>query len=1094
MRSTTWKRWAILIGVLILIAATLYSLQQFQVSRLARSVAERADTAAQKGEYEQAAKLYAEHLAVVPEDTEIKFKYANMLVKWSPSPQKKLAALKLYGEILRQHPGRDDVRRKQMELKFAMGQFREAGAEADLQILLNLPQNKTDGDLWFMMGRCREDEKNDLDARSCYEAAIKHNAPRKIDAYERLAFLLRNPNGLNDPQAGDSAVDEMVQSAPDDYHVYLARARYRRQFGLPDAKGDIEKALKLAGDRPEIVLEMADAAGITTGPDEARRILETGLTKSPDAATLYQALADLEFRSGHMDKAIDTLDRGLKSVARKDDLQWMLANYLAMRGDTGKLQLQIEELKKLGFNSNLLQFLRGYYYVNASQFREARHVLAPLESATVWSPQIKARIDNLLARCYGQLGEPELQREAYVRALSASPQDVQAKIGLIERMVKQGEIDEAIKGYRALVGRVPQARLALARLLFAKNRQLPAPQRRWDEIESLVDSAEKSSPNLAEPVLFRAELAEAQGKRALVRDLLEKARSRFPKIVAVWSAKVNLLLIDRQFDEASRLLDQARKELGDSVDLRLESARLAAAKGGPQVAASLNALSENLDSFSKVDRYKLLSSLAIELARLPDPAGAHRLWSRLADQEPKDIDVRLKLFELAFQAGDKNQLESIIKQIEQIEGKEGSLAAVCQSRYLVWQADQALEKNPQEALRARTKARVLLNELASRRADLPAIPVALAQLEQQELRKGGLTDGEIDEKEEGIIRSYRRAIDLGLRNSALVRETVRLLFKHKRGSEALDLVNTIPVESQLAGDLGRQAMSYAVGNRDFEHAEQLARKAVAAKPADFQERLGLVQILLGSGRQADAEAVIREAVNLSKSDPERWIMLVKFLVMTKQTAQAEEVVKDVEANVPPLQAPLALAECSALLGRAYDGVDDGLKKKWYGQAKAWYEKAQALNPTTCWSCVPHSTSSRKPIRWPRLKHNWTRSSNAEQTPGTRQPSAGRGGPSRWHWHLLLTESGPAAHSPSSSQAARSHYLFKVQTPLLIRTTCGRSPGCWRRSGRSPIANGPSIFSKCSSRRTSPTSPTGCFWLTFWTRTAIGPKLSSFIAS
>ena len=77
-----------------------------------------------------------------------------------------------------------------------------------------------------------------------------------------------------------------------------------------------------------------------------------------------------------------------------------------------------------------------------------------------------------------------------------------------------------------------------------------------------------------------------------------------------------------------------------------------------------------------------------------------------------------------------------------------------------------------------------------------------------------------------------------------MRETVRLLFKHKRGSEALDLVNSIPVESQLASDLGRQAISFAVENRDFEHAEEIARKAVAAKPADFQERIWLVQILL----------------------------------------------------------------------------------------------------------------------------------------------------------------------------------------------------------------------------------------------------------
>ena len=78
---------------------------------------------------------------------------------------------------------------------------------------------------------------------------------------------------------------------------------------------------------------------------------------------------------------------------------------------------------------------------------------------------------------------------------------------------------------------------------------------------------------------------------------------------------------------------------------------------------------------------------------------------------------------------------------------------------------------------------------------------------------------------------------------------------------------------------------------------------MAAKPADFQERIWLVQILMYSGRQSEAEKVIREAVNLSRSDPDRWIMLVKFLADTRQLAEAAKAVKDAEASLPPLEAP-----------------------------------------------------------------------------------------------------------------------------------------------------------------------------------------------
>ena len=87
-------------------------------------------------------------------------------------------------------------------------------------------------------------------------------------------------------------------------------------------EGDIEKALKLAGDKPEIVLEMAGAAATESGPDEC--------AKNPGSRpganyrlppSSIRRLADLELRAGHIDKAIETLERGLKSVAKQDDLR-----------------------------------------------------------------------------------------------------------------------------------------------------------------------------------------------------------------------------------------------------------------------------------------------------------------------------------------------------------------------------------------------------------------------------------------------------------------------------------------------------------------------------------------------------------------------------------------------------------------------------------------------------------------------------------------------------------------------------------------------------------------------------------------------------
>jgi tetratricopeptide (TPR) repeat protein len=548
-----------------------------------------------------------------------------------------------------------------------------------------------------------------------------------------------------------------------------------------------------------------------------------------------------------------------------------------------------------------------------------------------------------------------MQQEALLRALAANPQDMQAKLGLIDRMVKRGEIDEAIKEYRAIVKTVPRASLLLIQQLIAWNMRRPPAQRDWNEVDRTIEFARKNFPESVEPSILHAESLMARELRAEAREVLEKARAKFPKSVAIRCAQAEGLTAQKRFDEAGSVLEQAEKDLGDSVDLRLQRARLSIAKGGPEAVASLDGLSKNIEPFSKADRRKLLTGLAIEFVRLQLPENAVGLWSRLAEFEPNDIDLRLNLLDLAFQTSASREIEKAIKEIEQIEGSGGSLGPMCRVQYLIWQAERAFEKAPQEAQRLRAEARSLLSELVVRRPDWSAVPVALAHLEEQELRQArqtsgqesrpsGLSDREIQAKEESIVRSYRRAIDLGQRSSAIIRETVKLLFKLKRGSEAIDLINSIPVAPQLASDLGRQALSFAVENRDFERAEEIARKAIIAKPGDFQERIWLVQILLARGRQTDAERVMRAAVELSKSDPDRWIVLVQFLALTKQLDKAATVIKDAEAILPESQAPLALAQCCGLLGRAYEGNDEAQKIHWYALAKRWYEKALADHP------------------------------------------------------------------------------------------------------------------------------------------------------
>ena len=93
---------------------------------------------------------------------------------------------------------------------------------------------------------------------------------------------------------------------------------------------DFRKALELAGSSPDVYLELAKTVEAESGYDAARQIFEMGLKKAPASTEIYEGLTNLELRTGRLDRAVETLERGLMSPADKGSLHWLLANILAM--------------------------------------------------------------------------------------------------------------------------------------------------------------------------------------------------------------------------------------------------------------------------------------------------------------------------------------------------------------------------------------------------------------------------------------------------------------------------------------------------------------------------------------------------------------------------------------------------------------------------------------------------------------------------------------------------------------------------------------------------------------------------------------------
>jgi cellulose synthase operon protein C len=935
MGSKTVTRLLILIVVVGSISAGGYFLWLMRVGRMAQGVVARADRAAEQGDFIKAVDLYSQHLAVVKNDVEVRLKLADTSLKIDRSQRRLQEALAIYEGILGQYPGRTDVRRRAAQTAVEMGGGMFEKARGYLKSLLETTPD--DGHLEYLMARCNEQDGEFARAADYYRDAIKHEAPEQLEASQGLGMLLRDKLGQR--EEADRVIDAMVNSAPADYRVYLGRGLYRegdRTRGGPKGGDDLRKAQQLAPGRPEVYLELARAVERESGGlDAAREVLDKGLATAPKAIELYLALSNLEQRAGRVDRATDALELGLKALPEEINLRGQLALLLANRGDTGRLLTQVTELERIGANRSFTQYLMACYYYNKHEFFQARQILAPLQPEVVGAPVLKSLVNLLLARCYAELSEPELQWEATLRALSVDPKNMTARLNWIQALIARGDLDEAIREYRTMFAEQPgMVRVPLASLLLDRNRRLPPAQRQWDEAERLINEAAAASPGAPEPVLLRAQMLQDRDQEAKALDVLETARGRFPKHPGPWIAQADILIRQKKLDEAQGVLDRARQQLGDRVDLRLLRARLAVARGGLQVVPALNELARGIEPFSREDRRRLLTDLAFELARQQDLAGAAQAWSRLVEQEPERLMPRFQLFDLALQTKNREQAEGQIRAITKLDEQFGQF---CRAQFLVWQAQGEAEAAAKEKIRG--EARVLLSDLKARRPDWLRVPLALARLSEQELDEAGLDDAQKREKLESTINSYRRAIELGLRDPGIVRHVVELLFRAGRGSEALEVYSQIPALVQLTGDLGRRASQIALANRDYRHAEEIARKAVEASPQDFQARVWLAQVLLEERRPDDAEAEIRQGIDASKADPDRWITLVRFAVLTRQAEKAEKAVRDAEAHLSAK--PLALAQCCQIVGSIYTAADADRAKTWFDQARQWFDKAQA---------------------------------------------------------------------------------------------------------------------------------------------------------
>jgi tetratricopeptide (TPR) repeat protein len=895
-----------LFALLVLGGGATFLLHTWQMRRHAGTLMAQASAAESAGQLDRAALYLQRYLVFAPQDNTARARYGEMAEQLAATDHERWRAVAAYEQALYHEPSRQDVRRRLALLALRLGWYTEA--QQHLEILLR--DHPGQGDLEAALGRCEEEAGDYPRAVASYQRAVR-DAPKQIEAYVRLAALLQYR--LDQPENGSRVLDALLRNNDQSAEAYWTRAVHRMSHGaLTKAARDMDRACELAPDDPRIRLTAAELARRRGQIDEARRHLHHGRVRSPQTIAVHRALAALELECDRSSAAIDALRQGLQALPDHPHLLHPLAQTLIDSGDEGAAEEVIARLRRPGAPPYLAHYLQGRLQMKRREWPQAIQTLEEVASSSLTAPALASRASLALADCHEQRGDNDRRLAALRKAVALDDSSAPARMALAAMLRGAGRIEEALEAYREVVQlrQAPdQSWLFLGRLLLQRNRSLPPKKRRWADVERVLERAARL-PSLELPLLtLRADMLVERGQVEQAQALLEEAAAAHPNETMLATALAALPLREGQVERSAHILAEARQKAslgvaGQEGSKRLDvlaplyqaEIALCASREPRKARQALHKLEKELESLPVETQDTVLVSMAAMYLQLGELAEGQRLCRLLAGRSTADLSSRLRLVDLALQAGDDTLLANLVVDVRRLEGEEGAW-------WRYGEASRLLRRMQRGDMRSADEARSLVTDILRRRPDWSRGALLEAYLR------------DLDGETAAAIDAYLRAFRAGERRPGMVERLVRLLMEQGRLDEADEAIRRFQLQATPTAEMARLGTEIALRQRNTDRARELAVLAVPLDSNDYQRLIWLGQALGSAGRPGEAEDALRRAIRLRDDLAEPWIALVSHLAKTGQLQQAADVQDDMQRHLPANQAPVALAVCAEVLGR-----------------------------------------------------------------------------------------------------------------------------------------------------------------------------------
>jgi tetratricopeptide (TPR) repeat protein len=770
--------------------------------------------------------------------------------------------------------------------------------------------------LWDKLAQCyAANDEYDV-AVEHFKKAIQIN-PAQVQSYSRLAMVLRQH--LSHEKEADEWIQKMVDNNPKSGQAHFLRGAYLEKFAKgEDALQEALLSLKVEPNNSDGLWLASQCYVAKEDYDKAREYGHKSLELYPKNILMYSTLANCEMLAGKPDDAVAVVKKGLEATAQHPQLLWTLANVQLDAKKLDDAEKTIKELRKVEFNRQLIDYLlarqsfaKGNWLAARDGFEKARGMLMQ------W-PELLKQVDVMIAQCYGRLGNRDAQEIAYRRALSVDPFYAPARAGLMEISRATGDIDSAIEEYQRLskLGKLKDDSLIqFAEMLFTKISREPKAQQNWGPLMEALENAEKTDPNAIQVPVLRAKILMAQERLDDAEKLLEYASGRNPSQSGLWMALASLAERRKDWNKAESILSDAQQRSGDTVAQRLAVAELLFRRHGKKAVDRIRKLGDHADRFAESDQLQLWGGLLNFSMQLDDKEFTKQLIDKVIQKQPNNAQARFLLFEQAMTSKDEAAMKDSLKQIEQISG-QGSYWFYGQAVLLMMEAEKKKGKE-QDALL--DKAMEYLAKARELRPNWSRLFLLTGSILDQQ--------GNADD----ALKNYLSAIEFGEHDQNTVQRTVQLLFQKQRFNEADQLLRKMGTEKvEFTANMNRASAEAALRQGDFDHALEMARKAVASDSKLFEDYVWLGQILDKIARQArsdgfiakaqditvEAERALRRALEISPQAPTVWLAFVQFLNSNDKDDQAENVITEAAKQISAKDASLAIAQCYEIVGKS----------------------------------------------------------------------------------------------------------------------------------------------------------------------------------